>query len=61
MVEIAERVDPKEVRNWRVHLYCMGVCFGAVALGKLGHALLWDVNFVLTQLQVTMSPSWVVP
>lgn len=25
--------DPKEVKNWRVHLYCMGVCFGGVALG----------------------------
>ncbi|KAF4968461.1 hypothetical protein FSARC_4155 [Fusarium sarcochroum] len=25
--------DPKEIRNWRVYLYCIGVCFGAVALG----------------------------
>lgn len=25
--------DPKEIRNWRVYVYCIGVCFGAVALG----------------------------
>ncbi|KAH7127386.1 general substrate transporter, partial [Dactylonectria macrodidyma] len=25
--------DPKEVKNWRVYLYCIGVCFGAIALG----------------------------
>ncbi|KAH6951271.1 general substrate transporter [Ilyonectria sp. MPI-CAGE-AT-0026] len=33
-IEITERLpDPKEVKNWRVYLYCIGVCFGAVALG----------------------------
>ncbi|KAI8682204.1 MFS domain-containing protein [Fusarium keratoplasticum] len=25
--------DPKEIRNWRIYIYCIGVCFGAVALG----------------------------
>ncbi|KAI8305674.1 hypothetical protein K4K61_005119 [Colletotrichum sp. SAR11_59] len=24
---------PKEVSNWKIYLYCMGVCLGAVALG----------------------------
>lgn len=24
---------PKEIRNWRIYLYCIGVCFGSVALG----------------------------
>lgn len=26
--------DPKEVKNWKVHIYCLAVCFGAVALGQ---------------------------
>lgn len=31
-----ERVpEPPEVRNWKVNIYCIGVCFGALALGKL--------------------------
>ncbi|KAF5005268.1 hypothetical protein FDECE_8254 [Fusarium decemcellulare] len=25
--------DPKEIRNWRIYVYCIGVCFGSVALG----------------------------
>lgn len=24
---------PKEIRNWRVYMYCIGVCMGSVALG----------------------------
>ncbi|KAF4825344.1 Quinate permease [Colletotrichum tropicale] len=26
-------IVPKEVSNWKIYLYCMGVCLGAVALG----------------------------
>ncbi|KAH8761211.1 sugar transporter [Diaporthe sp. PMI_573] len=25
--------EPPEVRNWKVNIYCIGVCFGALALG----------------------------
>ncbi|KAG6368412.1 hypothetical protein INS49_002618 [Diaporthe citri] len=32
--EEAVRVpEPPEVRNWKVNIYCIGVCFGALALG----------------------------
>jgi hypothetical protein len=32
--ESETRVEsPKEIRNWRIYLYCIGVCFGSVALG----------------------------
>lgn len=27
--------EPPEVRNWKVNIYCVGVCFGALALGEL--------------------------
>lgn len=27
--------EPPEVRNWKVNIYCIGVCFGALALGEL--------------------------
>lgn len=34
--QVVERVpEPPEVRNWKVNIYCIGVCFGALALGKL--------------------------
>lgn len=26
--------DPAEVKNWRVHFYCLAVSFGALALGE---------------------------
>lgn len=34
--QVVERVpEPPEVRNWKVNIYCIGVCFGALALGEL--------------------------
>ncbi|EKG21346.1 General substrate transporter [Macrophomina phaseolina MS6] len=34
MAEDSIRVtDAKEVKNWKVHVYCPAVCFGAIALG----------------------------
>lgn len=51
MAEVITRTsDPKEVKNWKVHLYCIGVCFGAVALGmtstqRLCYTYLTDTGY----------------
>lgn len=63
--QVIERVpEPPEVRNWKVNIYCIGVCFGALALGEL-IILVWSnvlFDFVqrrLTVTKATMSLLWV--
>ena len=36
--------DPKEIRNWRIYIYCIGVCFGAVALGYVPSTLSYMIQ-----------------
>jgi hypothetical protein len=31
--ELENVPEPKEARNWKIYLYCIGVCFGGLALG----------------------------
>lgn len=61
--QVVERVpEPPEVRNWKVNIYCIGVCFGALALGELIILVsAFHVSLVerrLTILKATMSLSW---
>jgi hypothetical protein len=42
--------DPKEVKNWRVHLYCIAVCCAGVAMGKSNQLLqlgLHSLNLII--------------
>lgn len=56
--------EPPEVRNWKVNIYCVGVCFGALALGELIIQneflyIMFQNKDLLYHAQVTMSLSWV--
>lgn len=55
--------EPPETRNWKVNIYCIGVCFGALALGEL--VILDRTLYVIFQSkgslchsQGMMSPLW---